>query len=501
MNLNQYSEDSEAVEEFEPESFDGMAGPRLLQPLWKLMFFFGIPPLLGLIVLLIAGLGTAAFYFSGLPADPKQATATEPLLELPREVSVDDQISALAFSNPNRNHYVISGEIVALRKRIKLVSERSDLSVQQRSKLAHITLRNELILIESKLQEEECRDEDLNSFEALANSCLSKDDEALNELAYFALAKVRTLKFCDEPSEGHRDHLVSGFREFAPGFQNNPTRTLYLLKRLMKAKQKNPNNAHIDHVIAELGSLMAESQNSSIKKIANAFAEDARFFGLQLWDLNERIRRGEDRSLQNFGNILKEVEQNPEISFKKWNQIVKCCESLLSIGDYKNFRVANDSISEIIGKLPDSCDFKPTLAAQVRMQKSRFELLGTPVTLPKKSLLDRQIKVKNRDVLLIFLDRTSGSNNLFSELQGQALDRYLPILVYRDDFSETDLEMVNFMPLGVKVADYESGSKLISSCFIDQYPYTIAVNKLGKIVGINLSLWQAARADAFEATK
>ncbi len=500
MNVDYESEDEE-IEEFEPESFDGLAGPRLLQPLWKLMLLFGIPPVLGLAFFFIVSAVTAVHYFAGLPMVSPRATVTETDLETAPEISVDDQISQLEFSNSSKNHYIISGEIVALRKRIDSVSERSDLSEQQRSKLAHIKLRNEQILIESQLREAECSDEDLNSFEALAKSYISEDDVSLKDLAYFALARVRTLKFCDEPTESHGNHLILGLREFSPGFENDSVRISYLLERLVQATIQHPNNVHIDHVIATFGSLLSENQDPSIKKLANALTEDARFLGLQLWNLNERIRRGEDKSLQNFIDVLKEVEKNPEIDLVKWTHIFKCCESLLSIGDYKEFQVAKNAISEMIDRLPDSCEFKSTLAAQIKMQNSRLELLGTPISLPKKSLLNRRIEAKNRNVLLVFLDRKPDSKNLFSELGGQALDSYLPLLVYRDDFSQNDLESVNFMPLGVKVTDYESGSELIDSCFIDQFPYTIAVDKQGKIVGINLSLWQAARANAFEITK
>jgi len=267
----------------------------------------------------------------------------------------------------------------------------------------------------------------------------------------------------------------------------------------MQVKQQQPKNSNIDYVITALGDLLAENQNSSIRKLANALTEDSRFLGLKLWDLNERIRQREYGSLQNLGDVLKEVEKDPEIDFTKWTHITKSCESLLSIGEYKKFEVAHDAISEMVVRLPDSCDFKSKLTEQIKKQKSRFELLGTSIELPKKSLSGRQIEVENRNILLVFLDRTQESTALGSELQGQSLDNYRPILIYRDDFSEADLETVYFMPLGVKVAAYESGSKLINSCFIDQYPYNIAINKQGKVVGINLSLWQAARA--FEDTK
>ncbi len=498
--MNQDFEDSEDETEFEPESFDGLAGPRWLQPLWKLMLLFGIPPALGLVFFFVACAVTAVHYFAGLPMVSQRATVTERHLETPPELSVDDQISQLEFSNSNGRYYIISDEIIARRQRINLVSERSDLSVPQRSKLARIALRNEQILIESQLRDAECRDEDLTSFEAVAKSYISEDDQSLSELAYFALARVRTLMFCKKPNKSYGDHLVLGLREFSPGFQNDLIRISYLLERLMQAKQQDPKNPNIDHVIIALGSLLAENQNASIKKLATAIAEDSRFLGLQLWDLNERIRNGEHDSVRNLRHVLRELENNPEIDIKKWTLIAKSCESLLSVGEYEEFESARDSISEMVDRLPDSCDFKPKLAAQIALQKNRFELLGTQVELPKKSLSNRQLEVKNQNVLLVFLNRNPASADLVLELKGQSLDSYQPILIYQDDFTEADLEAVSFMPIGIIVAAYEPGSKLIKSCSIDQYPYTIAVNKRGTIVGVNLSLWQAAVANTYEAT-
>lgn len=503
MSLDQYSEDSEddVQTEFEAESFEALHGPRWLSPLWKVMFFFGIPPLQGVIFLLVAGvLGGTLFYY-GLQPLTRNATATDPQPEAPREISVDEQISQLGFSNPSRSHRVIAAEIVALRERISQVSGRSDLSAQQRSKLALTTLQNEQILIESQLREEKCSDEDLNSFETLVKSYISEDDESMSELAYYALARVRTLKFRNEPTESYGDHLVLGYSEFSLGFENDVKRISFLLEQLLKAKKQNPKNKSIVHVIASLGRSISESKNASAKQLADAIVIDSRFFGLQIRKLNEDIRNREHGSLQNFGDVLKEVEKDPKIDFLKWTTILKSCDSLLSIGEHEKFEIAHDSISEMLGRLPDSWETKSTFTKQIKQQKKRFELLGTSVELAKESISGREIDSNNRNVLLVFLDSTPASSKLISELNGQAFDTYQPILIFNNDLSEKDRQLVNFLPLGIEVASFDAGSKLIQSCFIDQYPYTIAVDKQRTIVGINLPLWQAAIANTFETTK
>lgn len=476
------------------------------EKLIQFLYSIGLPPqrlLQGLICLLVLGVIVAALFFlnfdsfGGGSNQANNVASTDPTKNkvLTTEVDLDKQIDELTFFDASQYGYIVLyGEV---QKQMDLIAEfrqRENISPGQLRKLDDIQLRNLQVVAVRSMRAGISSDAEMKSFVDFAESLSNSDDEKQRDTAGFLLVRTAAIAFSLAPTEANAKTAIETIKSRRKTLVNEPKRSESILGIFLKFRNNNPANKFVNQCIETLGDTLDSSTEPTVQKLAATIREFGLFSDIQMSTIENRIRYKENSGLEDLDKVLRVIEANPDVTIGIWELVIQSYESSLSIGQLDNFSTARKIVGDLVAKLPDSDPRKAQLSEALDRQGKRAGNMGASFDLSGDTVDGRTIAGSaNGFSLLCFLDRSEVSAQVMSELTQRLSEgiAFRPILAFKDDFTEQDIEKANEIPSKFYAADRKTALRYMESFPCDNFPYMLLIDESGVVVSVNPNLLQA----------
>ena len=482
---------------------------RFNEKLLQFLYSIGLPPqriFHLLICLLVLGAIVGVLYFSnleGLAGGSKRTddvTSTDPdeNKRLTNEANRDleTKIDELSFFDPSEMGYIVlSGEVQKQTELIAKVRQHENISLEQLKKLDGIQLRNLQTLAVRSMEAGVTSGGEMTAFVDFAETLASSDDEKLRDTARFSLVRTAAVTFTVAPTEANAKTAIETIKARQTTLVDQHTRSEMIFKTFLDFRENNPTNKFVDQCIETLGTTIDTSTEPKTLELAATIRDFRLLSKIQLSTIEDRIRFRDSSGLEDLDEAFRVIEANPSINIETWELLIQSYEASLSNGQLHNFSAAHMKASELVAKLPDSDPRKAQLSEALDRQKQRAQSVGTPFDLSGNTFNGKEITQSAKGFsVLCFVDRSKVSAAMTKDLVNRLFNGipFRPIIVFKDDFSEQDQEMIKQIPGQFFVADRQTAIKYFNAFACDNYPYLVLVDGKGIVTAVNLSLVQVA---------
>lgn len=440
--------------------------------------------------------GVGWLIYSVAVSDVSRSTARRESFSGSIAANVDKQLDKIASqTDSGRTDYFSlvaeSSPLEETRTRLEnldSISTQADLSPTQQARIDRLRLQNLGAMVQGYTDGDVNCDELKSELLALCESHLSSENLELRNDSQFWIIAIAAIEFSAAPDEATLQNFVSHYDKYPEICRQDADRA-DMIYRLMLAAHK----VH-GHLESTTGGMLffqnqiRDSNNSAIQTKSEKLLTLAIFGKYNLDTLAKRVSWGGPAARDDLESVIEKLSQNPESGEDTWLEVIRSCESLLSVSDYAAFDLAIGRVSNLVEQLPDS-SVKRRLQSRLERQQIRRNLVGQPFDATGNSvpdsnripLTDGQYKV----VLLAARDRRSEEEiNILDSLSSNA--NYLTIIAFRESrFS--DARIAASISETLFLANSETANKYFDAIPIDFHPYALLIDKSDKVIAVNIN--------------
>ena len=489
--------------------------PNPIEAFINFFYAIGLPPLFllrGLISLLLIGLVIGGLYFVAFE-NPFKSVKNEDSLNAVEGVeesrdpssspltigsSLDGQVDDIyLFSPTNKGYLIVLNELESERGKINELLKDPSLTEDQKYKLHHTLIRHTQELLLQKLRLNDYQPGDYAQYKEFASAYIDGQDSELEGLASFSLVNILTVISQKKPSESRSEELIESLKANSDSYADDFQRANSLLSVMLGTQKLFPGQPHIDRTIQEYAKLLAKSETDKVKLLSSQITEFSLFADYDLGNLENKIRFRHPGVLDDLDNALRVLAEHPDSDIETWRLLIRAYEPSLSNGQPQVMETGWKIVNEIVSKIPSSDERKAKLVSLLENQRKRADWLGKRFEVKGETPLGEPITwLRSARQLVIFANRNVASVELLESLTNQQANNvqfHQPIVIFKDDFSEADIERIrNVRNNYLQIVSHEASKGLIEAAGIDFFPYTMLLDADGVVTELDLILSQAA---------
>lgn len=427
-----------------------------------------------------------------------------------RELSVDQLLKKLgtldAEAYTNSEFLVQIQESEDRLAKLKTLTDRTDLSEQQRSIADRITMQNlALICLESARNGFEF-DNFQQKLEAKCSDFIDDPDPELELLANFSLVVTALNLFTEKPTDEHFSQFKRNLVDYKPGYIDNLKNSKAMAAMLVNFTKMNPDNPLRLESLDVFRQQLQSSPQPAITQLAKQLQEEAVFGDFNIGTLKERINNSGFEASKDLDGAIDALAANEDAELETWGTIIKAYESYLALDKIEEAGRAWTKVSEIANRLQDK-EKRETILELLKQQRERATKIGDDFDVSGFNEEDGVAIEPSSDLytVVVFCDKRLESMQMLKDIRvllQQALKNFRVVLVFEKPLSELDLKTLDLIPKRVRVGTTETSQNYFKQFPAGFFPYIILIDKDGKIACANVGPGQVInRIAALEAQR